>query len=227
MKRRTTRCSLHGHREFEIDVGTLDETMTGSLVGYLERSVASGIRFEHGQSIQFGFQLLEVREDGANLTLVGPEPRTVERAVVATMRQRFVVESFGFDLSVDFPDPRSSALACRRAYAALEVTASRAAVSAERASGWVVMCADDGHDHSDPGELEWPTIAELTERVTGLRLFVAMPVGTRIAFANGGATQVSLDGTVRAPEPGSFLAALARRERWPIALATGPDRGLS
>jgi hypothetical protein len=227
MKRMTTRCALHGHREFELDVGMLDETMTGGLVGYLERSVANGVRFEEGQSIQFGFQLLEVREAGPNLTLHAPEPRSIEHAVVATLRQRFVVESFGLDDVMDFPNPRSTALACRRAGIAEETAVLRARVLGEGASGWMAVCADPDHDHTDPRELEWLPVQELTQRLPILHLFVAMPPGTAVTFGSDGVRMVKVRGAELAPDAGSFVAELAQRESWPLARPIVSERNLS
>ena len=109
--RSTTSCSQFGHPEFELDVGDLGDELTTSLVRYLEGAVSRGTRFEPGQTIQFGFQCLEVRDAHDRLTLFAPE-RSLASVILATLRQKFVADSFGMSERLDFPSPRDEALGC-------------------------------------------------------------------------------------------------------------------
>src|SRR5215213_1344959 len=96
VKATTKSCSRHAHREVEVEVGELASVFWESLIEYLEESVANGTKLLPGQTVLFGFQLLEVRESGDKLTLYAPIEATmpmeygpdVGAACLATIRQR-------------------------------------------------------------------------------------------------------------------------------------------
>lgn len=207
--RSTTSCSQFGHREFELEVGDLGDELTTSLVRYLEGAVSRGARFEPGQTIQFGFQFLEVRDARDHLTLFAPE-RSLASAILATLRQKFVADSFGLSDRLDFPSPRDEALECTR------VRALGHGAFVREEGGWRAYCFDDRHDHDALAELNPQSVYELTVAHPLLDLFVGMPIGTTIHFDRMGVRTVIVDDVEVTPEPGSFVAALAKREGWPL-----------
>jgi hypothetical protein len=208
--RSTTSCSQFGHREFELEVGDLGDELTTSLVRYLEGAVSRGTRFEPGQTIQFGFQFLEVRDaHDDHLTLYAPE-RSLASAILATLRQKFVADSFGLSDRLDFPSPRDEALECTR------VRALGHGAFVREEGGWRAYCFDDRHDHDAIAELNPQSVYELTVAHPLLDLFVGMPIGTTIHFDRRGVRTVIVDDVELTPESGSFVAALAKREGWPL-----------
>jgi hypothetical protein len=210
--RSTTSCSQFGHREFELDVGDLGDELTTSLVRYLEGAVSRGTRFEPGQTIQFGFQCLEVRDAQDRLTLFAPE-RSLASVILATLRQKFVADSFGMSDRLDFPSPRHEALECTR------VRALGHGAFVREEGGWRAYCFDDRHDHDALPELVAQSVYDLTVAHPLLDLFVGMPVGTTVHFDRSGVRTVIVDDVELSPEPGSFVAALAKREGWPLVAA--------
>lgn len=207
--RSTTSCSRYGHREFELEVGDLGDELTTSLVRYLEGAVSRGTRFEPGQTIQFGFQSLEVRDARDRLTLCARE-RSLASVILATLRQKFIAESFGMSDALDFPHPREEAIACSRVR-----TLGHGAFVRE-AGGWRALCFDDRHDHDDVKELVPQSIHALAVAHPILELFVGMPVGTSVHFDRSGVRSVFYGDAELTPEPGSFVSALAAREGWPL-----------
>jgi hypothetical protein len=207
--RSTTSCSRYGHPEFELEVGDLGDELTTSLVRYLEGAVSRGTRFEPGQTIQFGFQCLEVRDARDRLTLFAPE-RSLASAILATLRQKFVAESFGMADDLDFPSPREEALACTK----LRSLAHGSFIRDE--GGWRAFCLDDSHDHDDVTSLVPQSLYDLAVAYPILDLFVGMPVGTTVVFDPGGVRSVSFRERELTPEPGSFVSALGKREGWPL-----------
>lgn len=214
--RSTTSCSRYGHREFELEVGDLGDELTTSLVRYLEGAVSRGTRFEPGQTIQFGFQFLEVRDADDRLTLFAPE-RTLASAILATLRQKFVTESFGMAEQIDFPSPREEALVCTR----LRSLGHGSFIRDE--GGWRAFCLDDSHDHDDVKSLVPERLSDLAGEFAILDLFVGMPVGTTVCFDPGGVRSVMFRDREITPEPGSFVAALAKRESWPLVSERRPS----
>lgn len=216
--RSTTSCSAFGHREFELEVGDLGDELTTSLVRYLEGAVSRGTRFEPGQMIQFGFQALEVRDAQDRLTLAvcapvstpGAPERTLASVILATLRQKFIAESFGMSDALDFPHPREEAIACTRVK-----TLGHGAFIRE-GGGWRAFCFDDRHDHDDVKELIPQSIHTLAHAHPILELFVGMPVGTSVHFDPSGVRRVFYGEAEVSPEAGSFVAALAKREGWPL-----------
>jgi hypothetical protein len=207
--RSTTSCSQFGHREFELEVGDLGDELTTSLVRYLEGAVSRGTRFEPGQTIQFGFQFLEVRDAQDHLTLFAPE-RSLASAILATLRQKFVADSFGLSDRLDFPSPRDEALECTR------VRALGHGAFVREEGGWRAYCFDDRHDHDALTELVAQSVYDLTVAHPLLDLFVGMPIGTTIHFDRSGVRTVIIDDVEVTPESGSFVTALAKREGWPL-----------
>jgi hypothetical protein len=207
--RSTTSCSRYGHREFELEVGDLGDELTTSLVRYLEGAVSRGTRFEPGQTIQFGFQSLEVRDAHDRLTLCAPE-RSLASVILATLRQKFIAESFGMQDALDFPHPREEAIACTR------VQKLGHGAFIREAEGWRAFCFDDRHDHDDVKELVPQSIHTLAVAHPILELFVGMPVGTTVHFDPSGVRSVLYGEAELTPESGSFVTALATREGWPL-----------
>jgi hypothetical protein len=214
--RSTTSCSQFGHREFELEVGDLGDELTTSLVRYLEGAVSRGTRFEPGQTIQFGFQFLEVRDADDRLTLFAPE-RSLASAILATLRQKFVAESFGMADELDFPSPREEALACTR----LRSLGHGSFIRDE--GGWRAFCLDDSHDHDDVNALVPQSLYDLAIEYPILDLYVGMPVGTTVVFDPGGVRSVLFRDREILPEPGSFVSALGKRERWPLVSERHPS----
>lgn len=214
--RSTTSCSSYGHREFEFEVGDLGDELTTSLVRYLEGAVSRGKRFEPGETIQFGFQFLEVRDGRDVLTLYARE-RSLPSIILATLRQKFVAESFHLEDALDFPSPREEAIACTR------VKTLGHGAFVRDAGGWRALCFDDRHDHDDVRELVPRSIYDLTVAHPILDLFVGMPVGTAIHFDPSGVRSVLFEERELVPEPGSFAAALATREGWPLVSERRPS----
>src|SRR5688572_10402118 len=100
MKAKTKSCRRHGHREFDLEVGDAANVFWEPLASYLEDAVASGTKFLPGQTVLFGFQILEVRELEDGLTLYAPMEGKmpiqyvpdIGPACLASARQRYVTD---------------------------------------------------------------------------------------------------------------------------------------
>jgi hypothetical protein len=226
MKAKTKRCRDHGHPEFELEVGDVADIFWEPLVSYLEESVANGTKFLPGQTVLFGFQILEVKKDGETLTLYAPKEGRmpieyvpdIGPACLATVRQRYVADSFDVGDELDFPNPLRPTFICSRAGRADETAFIREEPGEDSETGWFAMCADDDHDHNDPKEIECISAWELACRLPPFNLFLGMPVGTMIVFGDDGVHAVLREGAPLLIVPGSFVDALRKEHGWPLPL---------
>jgi hypothetical protein len=212
MRLRTTRCERANHPEFDLEVGRSDASMTAGLVDWLETSVHGGMRYQHGENIQFASAVLQVRGRGRDFALFEPQPGSlpivwvdsVVDAVTQTMRQRASAESVGLEDDLDFPHPLRIGFICSRAVRGKRVGLIRNEPM-ERDTGWCVMCIEQDHDHTNPDEIEHTTVYELGVRIPEFLLFQGMPIKTAVLVGGGKPVQVFFDRKKLPIKPGSML----------------------
>lgn len=217
----TTTCARHGHPEFRVSfdpklVPVPDDVRW--LVGWLEESVARGVRYEPGQTCQIGWLVAEVRA-GADGTLELWEPdlqhmpvqwvEGVSRILGHLRLQKDVAESVP-DAEFEFPSMRQSGIVCTR-FARAETLILDRAEPKDHDSGWFCGCADEDHDHNSMNELCRVSLYEAA-MMSALRIvpYLALPPGALLELGTGVPT-IFLNGEPVAFKPGSFLDALSRR----------------
>ncbi len=183
------------------------------LVRYLENAVVSGEEYAHGNTLQVGWVVVQIREVGASGRLSVFEPdfkglpiRFTESVTSSLWHLRLqlgAVESLG--LQADFPNSRQSALCCSRLGVAGSDIFLRRDGSEGNDSGWFVGCADSGHDHNEPGNLKRLSLYELVCRYYSVVDFLAFPAGYGFVLRGKALDILSESGHV-IPEPGSLLA---------------------
>jgi len=220
--RLTTGCAKLGHREFELETGTLPAFLVEHLVRFIESRVAEGARFEVGQHVLMGSQLLRVGAAGDHLTMLERVPhsaddweRGVARTMMAMYRQRCCNESVGMLDRLTFPKPTAFAMVCKRVEEAAAVVFVRQH-NDDDDSGWAVLCGDDDHDHDDADELLATTVQTVSERVPLFHVFVAMPPGTLVVRAGTKIVAFDFQRESLRIQPGSFLDKLREQEGWDI-----------
>lgn len=215
MRLRTTRCERVNHPEFELEVGTTSSTFTDGLIDWIETTIQSGTKFEIGENVQYGSAILQVRARGRDYALFEPQPGSmpivwidsVADSVMTTMRQRAIAESVGLEDDLDFPHPMRHGFVCTRAVRGVRVGLIRNEPM-ERDTGWCVMCTKEGHDHTDPEQIEEMSLYELAVRIPEFRLFQGMPVKTAVLLGGGKPIQVFFDRKPLPIKPDSMLAKL-------------------
>jgi len=221
MEIRTTRCSLHGHPEISIrfDEALALEVDAKWLVAFLESSVAQGVKYEPGQTLQIGWIVTKIEQSGANLLrLVEPVPGTppiafvdsVTRTLADLRQQKDVVESFIPRLEMDFPSMRQSALVCGN------LSIPEGAVMVRDApdgaySGWFFGCENPHHDHNDPVNLARVSLYHVGCQNPGVIKYLALPAGTLIQGLAGVKPRVFFDSVERRIAKGSYLDCLRCR----------------
>lgn len=221
---RTTGCAAFDHPEFtlrfrrEVPVPGLEKM----LVGYFEGAVASGKRFQPGQTVQLGWASLRLtqRDDGT-LGVLEPDLReeltwieSVDQSLLETWRHKEVLESLGLLDRADFPRQALQAIVCTRAWEAHTFMMGRTEPSAPTDSGWFVGCMDDSHDHQAPDALTVVPLIEIAVKVPPLTQFFALPGGTDVVISGPGRirARVFVEGEEVKPRSGSYLDSLNRQE---------------
>lgn len=226
---RTTRCSESGHPEVTLQ---LPDTVPipglyKILIEYFEASVARGVKFLPGQTVQFGWSVLRMIERGDGTLGVQERERTPEmswtellgRSLDEFWMQKEIVDSVGLLDAVAFPHQDEIALVARCAMEAKTLVMTRVPDDElpEGFSGWMFACTED-HDHGDRVQLPLLGVAAMQPGVVQL---LALPHGTSVlvvyrqkADAPEGMLRIEphvFRGSQEiTPAPDSYLAALQR-----------------
>jgi hypothetical protein len=211
---RTTQCSQHGQPEISF---SCDETLASIggdiLLRYFEKSAASGSVFKAGQTVQFGFMLLELRAhaDGT-LRVYEPDLKSfplayvdsVSRTLLISAKQKYVCESFSPPEEMILPRLQDSVILCNRMERQLAYFFSRSEPG-DSDSGWFLGCMDESHDHSDAGQLRKCSLYEAAVKFPDLIQFSALPPERSVLFEEGAAIKVLTPESELKIDPGSFL----------------------
>lgn len=221
---RTSIGDRYGHpdvvvRLAEAAVRGLQDPLAQWLLDYLQDAIATGARFEVGQTIRVGWRLLRVveRADGLGLQERAAGGEWVEQ-VDATLRdlwhQREVVASVASAEQLSFPTEEQSALVagCVADAPARLVLERSESADDSGSSGWAVSCGAD-HDHGGWASRPLP---EVVASMPFVAQFLALPAPASVALDAPHTTRtgrlgarISVGGRLLEPLPGSYLAALA------------------
>ena len=217
MRASTTSNESHGHREISFNFDdSIPDSLAPWLVSFLEKDVANGARYLPGQTFQIGWSITRIQElpDGS-LGVFEPDLKSMPMNFVDSMnttlmnllRQRYVLDSLGFEVPDIFPSMLQSAIVCNRLSSSAHFSIFR--VDPEgRDSGWSICCDDRSHNHNDSRVLSRVSLYELGCRYPSLIPYLALPPGIAIYEAGTGNPAVYLNEEELRPKEGSFLDSL-------------------
>lgn len=217
---KTTRCGAHGHPEFTVRLSRRlpIPNLEQALLGYFELAVAQGTTFRPGQTVQFGWATLRLKQrDDGTLGVLEPDvgetlswAERVDQSLLDTWRQQEVARSLGLEDALAFPRQSDRAVVCTRVWDTLDFVLARTEPEGPGDSGWFIGCVDAAHDHDAPRELAVAPLIEVAANLPPLTQFFALPVGTDLRVTGPGRlrARVFRDGAEVKPKPGSYLEAL-------------------
>lgn len=217
----TMKCEQFGHPEFllEVDASAVPEIYIREMVEALERMVADGSVFRPGQTLQIGWMLTRLHEEGPRqLTLEEPDMRSLPiewiPGITHTLRQKmlqvFMLDSVALRHEMQIPSILQSLIACTR-YTDCDFFMTRSEGNNARDSGWFVGCLDDAHDHNDPGNLCCALLYEAYLGQRGIQGFVTFPAGATVRVDRQNGVTILKQGEPLSIVPGSFLDTWLRR----------------
>ncbi|MDB6078218.1 MAG: hypothetical protein JWO82_1965 [Akkermansiaceae bacterium] len=178
-----------------------------SLAAWLESGIRGGDRFLDGQTVQFGWSLLLLRETANGLEALEPDFQSlptqwlpgVNSTVQHLQLQRAVCDLFNRELA--FPEIRQTGLVSPKFYDNRECVMSRD--SPENSdSGWVF------HEPGYLGpEARYVSLYELSLQKIEVIPFLALPPSSRVSIAPGRCA-VTVDGVTKSSSNSEFLRAL-------------------
>jgi hypothetical protein len=213
MQVKTTGCTKHGHPEFVFDIGEAVAADGKWLVQFLEQAVASGERFEPGETFAIGWMVTKVvAAKGGSLTLHEPDMKTlpiefepgVQRALTILRLQKAIVESVGLDDELELPTLQDSAIVCTELERAKALVLSRAEPDGSD-SGWFVGCTSPKHDHNNAGNLARASLYEVGISAPKAIAYLGLPAGVQIVVSDG-APHLERNGKRLPIKPRSYLA---------------------
>jgi hypothetical protein len=172
--------------------------------------------FKAGQTVQFGWMILNVVAGPQGLELHEPDMSGVlpvryvpgiTGTILDTMRQRYVTDSVGLTDRLKFPSIVQSVIVCTGLKKGEGLFVTRPDPPDGHASGWVSCCVQEKHDHNNPQELKLISLYDLACQHPEVVEFLGMPVGSMIVLRKGERPELSMDGQALAWAPGSYLAA--------------------
>lgn len=217
---KTTRCAAHGHPEFTLRLARAlpIPDIERVLLGYFEGAVARGTKFLPGQTVQFGWATLRLKQrDDGTLGVLEPDvgeamawAEHVDQALMDTWRQQEVARSLGLEHALDFPRQAQHAVVCTRALETAAFVLARTAPEGPTDSGWFIGCVDETHSHDVAEHLTVVPLIEVAANVPPLTQFFALPVGCDVTVLGPGRVRARVfqDGDELKPKPGSYLDAL-------------------
>ena len=213
MQVKTTGCAEHGHPEFVLDIGEANATDGKWLVQFLEQAVASGERFEAGETFAIGWMITKVvAGKNGTLTLHEPDMKTmpvefepgVQRTLTILRLQKAIAESVGLEDELELPTLRDSAIVCTELERAKALILSRAEPDGND-SGWFIGCTSPKHDHNDPKNLARASLYEVGIAAPRAVAYLGLPAGVQIV-ASDGAPHLERNGKRLPIKPRSYLA---------------------
>ena len=216
---RTSDCSAHDHPEFAVAFAPefVPQPDVDWLLGFLQRQVEQGARFQPSDTLQIGWTLLKVQlRTTGDLALFEPDMKEGQiefiDSVIFTLRhlreQKGILESVGLDSFISFPTMLQSALECSHYSDSLDFLMDRVEPQGND-SGWFFGCLEADHDHRNPQELRRVSLYEAGVMRPDLIPFLALPASSSVTLTHGEAS-VRHKGKLLVSRPGSFL-----RQRFP------------
>ncbi|MEW1739658.1 hypothetical protein AB0346_27290 [Nocardia beijingensis] len=213
---RTTSCASHGHPEFT--VLCTEPRLPGMenwLLSYLESTVAAGTRYQPGETIRVGWNLVRVRgrADGtlglAERTDAQNWAEQVDRTLRDVWYQREVAAGVGLADHLDFPGEDQQAIVSSCGLESPVLVLARTATDDPEFSGWSVECFED-HAHRAS---YYTTLLELATAMPFAVQFFALPAATTVLIESPEITPtgtirphiVDAEGVEMYPIPGSYL----------------------
>ncbi|MFI2282819.1 hypothetical protein [Nocardia beijingensis] len=213
---RTTSCASHGHPEFT--VLCTEPRLPGMenwLLSYLESTVAAGTRYQPGETIRVGWNLVRVRgrADGtlglAERTDVQTWAEQVDRTLRDVWYQREVAAGVGLADRLDFPGEDQQAIVSSCGLESPVLVLARTATDDPEFSGWSVECFED---HAHRASYYTPLL-ELGTAMPFVVQFFALPAATTVLIESPEITPtgtirphiVDAEGVEMYPIPGSYL----------------------
>lgn len=214
----TSRCSAANHPEITLQFAERRLVpIERLLLGYFEKSVASGKRFRPGETVQVGWATFRLcmRADGTLGVEEPEEDSWVERCDRSLMQlwlQKEIVASVGLTSRIGFPRQHDVAVACEQVLASSSFVLARSEPRDEMDSGWFIGCqSEPPHDHQDPHALFAGPLVQIVHHLPFLAQFLALPPGTTVVVlgsTTGIRATIFVDGVELSPREGSYLAAL-------------------
>lgn len=211
----TTRCSEYEHREFVLSYHkSIPPQWVDWLVEYLEESVAAGEVYSTDETIQIGWMIVKLKEDGENLSVYEPDFQTMPvewvNSVSITLSdlffQQYVTDSVGLEEKVDFPNMQDTGITCKRFGEDLAFNMERVQPLEDNDSGWAIVCALPDCDHEDASNLELASLYEIATRYGRIVQFLALPADCTVwETADLDDFEITHEGKKLEVKPGSFL----------------------
>lgn len=215
---RTTACSRRGHPEFQLRVSrpAVPVEDIAWLLQFLGQRVAQGVRFRSGESLQIGWMLTMLQEEGPGRVLRVLEPDmqavpvhfvdAVDATLVHLRSQQDTVRSVSSPQGwePDFPSLRQSVVVHQDYREAHRVLLTRSAPADAMDSGWWLTDLEDEAGAQEPARFAKTSLYQLGVDRPDLVKFFAVPAGLQVVVDGARIGVLGPEGEV--PQiPGSYL----------------------
>jgi len=169
----TTNCKRYGHLEFAIsfDPDLVIRPDVDWLLGCIETAVATGQRFQDGETYQVGWMLTFISRNASDtLSILEPVPsvfpvrlqESVSLALIHFRLHKDVAESVGLLDLISFPSYTLECVACTHYGSSGGLILDRLPLTRPTDSGWFLGCDDEAHDHQNTSNLRRLSLWEAT-----------------------------------------------------------------
>ncbi len=221
---RTVDCKRHDHPEIQIRVfdPAIHIEDISCLLRYFERRVASGERFQAGETVQIGWMLTKLEAETDDLLCVAePDMRAIPirfvESVDSTLKhlrtQKDVVASIAPSRNPDFPSLQQSAVVRADYKSVVRLLLTRDPPH-EADSGWSLTDPRDEFHARDPSRYLRISLYQFGVDRPDLIKFLALPPGLQVRLDNLQIQVTGPEGEIQ-PCPGSYLEALEKRRIQP------------
>lgn len=181
--------SAFDHPDFELELdANIPQGDISALADFLRDSLKDGVRFNVGETIEFGMMLLRIEKLNRALTLQEPDLRGIPinwtfgatNSLRIMRLQRDVGDSVGLREELQFPSIRSSLLR------GVDVEPGRHVLFLNRSqfdgldSGWFVGLLSSDTDYENPANLQRESVYQAMLWWPNIIGFLALPFGCRI-----------------------------------------------
>lgn len=160
-----------------------------SFTNWLSDYIANGAEFTDGQTLQYGYTLLNCRVQSRRMRLHAPDFQSMPIKWIDNLgpvfriisAHKYMPETFGF--TPDIPMLRNTAIVGKR-FDEIPMFANRLSPveSNPNDSGWFIGSNRDDVDNNDPNELQLITLYEAMLAVPHVLDFLSLPVGCQVVF---------------------------------------------
>lgn len=212
---RTTQCAKHGHPEisFQVSSAAVPEVDPQWLIKGLEEMVASGSRFQAGETLQLGWMINRFEAGpGGTLRLHEPDMQSMpikfvdsaDATLKAVRRQKDTTESFSAPVPMAFPSLVQSIIVPPD-FATVATFSLERREPEDRASGWAMVGGDKAPTREEFANYKLVSLYEFALRRPELVHLLAMPPGSVIGVPANGAREYYLDDKPLTVASGSYL----------------------